>query len=188
MLSALRLPLCVVFVVVANAAAQDLPAIKPDTTFPAELRHTIHSSSVKVGDPVEFRTVEAVLIGNGVVVPDGASLLGEIDKVQPRSVSSSEASVSVRINKLQWGNHSIPLNLVVSKVFYARAGYVNEPRPGVKPTFLEGIQIVAHLSDVAFTEFSSSKKEVVLRNGVLLLFRQIDPEKFFYTPQLALSR
>ncbi len=188
MLSALRLPLCVALVVVTNAAAQELPAIKQDCTFPAELRHTIHSNSAKVGDPVEFRTVEAVLIGNGVVVPDGASLLGQIVKVMSRSGSSPEAGVSVRIDKLQWGSHSIPLNLVVSKVFYARSGFVNEPGPGAKPTFLEGIEIVAHMSEVAFTEFSSSRKDVVLRNGILLLFRQVDPEKFIDTSQLALTR
>jgi hypothetical protein len=187
MLSAQRLSLCVVFVVV-NAAAQELPSIKQDTTFPAELRHSIHSSSAKVGDAVEFRTVEPVLIGNGVVVPDGASLIGHVEEVQAPSKSAPESSVSVRIDTLQWGHHSLPLNLVVSSVFYARAGYLNDEHPGPKPTFLEGIQIVAHMSDAAFTEFSSSKKEVVLRNGVLLLFRQVDPEKYIDSPQLALSR
>jgi len=188
MLPALRFTLCVVFVVVTNAAAQELPSIKQDTTFPAELRRTVHSGSAKVGDPVEFRTVEPVLIGNGVVVPDGASLTGQVEEVQPRSGASRESSVSVRIDMLQWGNHSLPLNVVVASVFYARSGYFSESRPGPKPTFLEGIQVVAHLSDVAFTEFSSSKKEVVLRNGVLLLFRQVDPERYTDSPQLALTR
>lgn len=188
MLSALRVPLCVVVMVAANAAAQELPIIKQDTTFPAELRHTVHSGSAKIGDAVEFRTIEPVLIGNGVVVPDGASLIGQVEEVQPRSGSSAESSVSVRVNKLQWGSHSIPLNLVVSSVFYARSGYVNDPRPGPKPTFLEGILIVAHLSDAAFTEFSSRKKEVVLRNGVLLMFRQVNPDKYVDSRELASTR
>jgi hypothetical protein len=129
-----------------------------------------------------------VLIGNGLVVPDGASLIGQVEEVKSRSESSPESSVSLRIEKLRWGRNSLPLNLVVSSVFFAPAAYLNDSRPGPKLTFLEGIQIVAHLSDVAFTEFSSSKKEVVLRKGVLLLFRQVDPDRYVDSPQLALTR
>jgi hypothetical protein len=186
--AALRFLLCVAFVVATAAVAQQLPFIKQDTTFPVELRRTIHTNSAKVGDPVEFRTIEPVLVGRGIVVPNNASLLGEIEEVQPRSASSPESSICIRVRTLRWNDKVIPVNAVVTGVFFARAGYLNESASGTKPTFLEGIRIVAHLSEDAFTEFSSSKKEVVLRNGILLLLRQVDPDAYrspAVHPQLA---
>ena len=183
MLATLRLHFCVAVVVVsASALAQQLPSVKQDTTFPVELRRTIHTKSAKLGDPVEFRTIEAVLIGSGIVVPSNALLVGEVEDVKPRAPSSSESSVSIRVHTLRWDNNEIPLNAVVSSVFFARAAYLHASPVGTKPTFLEGIRIVAHLSEEAFTEFSSEKKEVVLRNGVLLLFRQVDPETYRSSP------
>lgn len=174
-----RFSLCVALVVSSTALAQQLPSIRPDATFPVELRRTIHTNSAKVGDLVEFRTIESVLIGSGIVVPSNASLLGEIEQVQTRSSSSAESSVSLRVHTLRWEDNEIAVNLVVTSVFFARAAYLNGSPIGVKPTFLEGIRIVAHLSQEAFTKFSSEKKEVVLRNGVLLLLRQVDPSSTY---------
>jgi hypothetical protein len=178
MLATLRFTICVAFVVSTVAAAQQPPSIRQDTTFPVELRHTIHGNSAKVGDPVEFRTIQPVLIGNGVVIPANTLLSGAVEEVQTRSSGPAESFLSIRVHTLRWENNEIPLNAVVSSVYYARASYLHESQVGLKPTFLEGIQIVAHLSDHAYTEFSSRKKGVVLRNGVLLLLRQIDPENY----------
>jgi hypothetical protein len=178
MLTTLRFSLCAAFAVSSIAFAQELPSIKQDTTFPVELRQTIHSNSAKIGDPVEFRTLEAVLIGNGIVVPADALLLGKVEEVQTRTSSYPDSLLGIRIHTLRWQKGELPLNAVVSKVYFVRAGYLNDASLGLKPTFLEGIQIVAHVSDVAFTEFSSRKKDVVLRKGVMLLLRQISPEGY----------
>jgi hypothetical protein len=178
MLPTLRFSLCAAVAVSSIAFAQELPSIRQDTTFPVELRQTIHSNSAKIGDSVEFRTLEAVLIGNGVVVPADAVLLGKVEAVQTRTSTYPDSLLSIRIHTLRWQKRDLPLNAVVSKVYFVRAGYLNDASMGMKPTFLEGIQIVAHISDAAFTEFSSRKKDVILRKGVMLLLRQISPENY----------
>lgn len=172
-----RFSLCTLFISL-NLAAQEMPAVKQDTMFPAELRHTINSKSAIPGDPVEFRTLEPVLLGNNVVVTTGATLLGEVEQALPRSDSSPESSISIRVRELRWNGKSVPLNAVVSGVFFVRSSYTYRSGLQQKPTFLEGIEIVAHLSETAFTEFSCRKKDVVLRNGILLMFREIDPAQF----------
>ena len=39
------------------------------------------------------------------------------------------------------------------------------------------VVVSVHLPDEAFTSFSGERKEVILRNGVLLLLRQLDPSR-----------
>jgi hypothetical protein len=178
MLSALQSVLSILSIVTAGAAAQEPPSVKHDTTFPVELRHTIHSKSAKVGDPVVFRTIESTLIDNGIVVPSDAELLGEVEEVQVSTRSSPESSLTIRIHTLRWEKNEVPLNAVVTGLFYAHASYLNSSPTIPKVTFMEGIHIVAHISDNAVTEFSRPRKEVVLRGGVCLLLRQIDPDNY----------
>src|SRR6185369_5533791 len=57
-----------------------------------------------------------------------------------------------------------------------------------KLTFLEGIKVVSRQSEEASTSLSSQGKEVVLRSGIMLKLRQIDPTEFRPAGQQVASR
>jgi hypothetical protein len=170
------------------AAAQQLPEVPRDSSFPVELRQTIRASTAKVGDPVKLRTVESVLTGKGIVIPNGTPVLGTIQEV--RDIESGVSEIRIRIHTLLVKDRAIPVNLAVSSLYYARSAYPNATgRENMfKLTFLEGIKVVSRQSEEASTSFSSQGKEVVLRSGIMLKLRQIDPTEFRPAEQQVASR
>ncbi len=148
----------------------------PDTRFPVELHQTVRASHAKVGDAIEFRTLEPTLIGNGVVVPENAKLLGEIVFIRSVSNATPPSWIRIVVNGLHWRNGQATLNAVVDGVYYVRSAYFDSQHRGPRSTFLEGVHISPHLFRNASTDFFSDSKEVVLRRGILLQLRQIAPK------------
>src|SRR5690242_17533879 len=147
--------------------AQDL-TVRPGTRFPAELTHTLKTSTAKVGDPVLFRTLEPVLLGNRVVAPEGSELRGEITEVREQEESGEAPEISIRLSTLLYKHKRVPINLVVSSLYYSRSAVADSYDTGrMKVTFLEGIHVVAHVSDEASTSFVGRGKNVVLHSGIL---------------------
>lgn len=124
--------------------------VRRDTEIPVEIRTRIKSGSAKVGDPIEFRTTEAVLIGNNVVVPENSSVLGTIVEVQHGG--EPRAMVRIRIHTLRWKSGESMLNAIVASV---RHGHIDVPDWGFgpQPTFMEGIRIVSYQQHEACTDF-----------------------------------
>lgn len=174
MLTLIRLLLVSSLLNLATVFAQEV-TVRSDTTFPVELRHTIRASSAKAGDPVELRLLEPVLIGDGIVVPANASLLGDVVFARSGEVDTPHSMLRIRVQTLRWPRGEVRLNAVVGGIYFARSSYVFKS-PGPKTTFLEGITIAANLFPNASTDFSSDRKEVVLRGGILLLMRHIVSE------------
>jgi hypothetical protein len=169
-------PLSIVFLLPGIAAAQDFFNVPADTRFPVELHQTIRASHAKVLDPVEFRTIEPTLIGNGVVVPEGAELLGEIAFVRSDRAATPPSWVRVRVYALRWETGRAHINGVVDAIYYVRSSYVDTLHRRERVTFLEGIHVDPHLFRNASTDFFSDGKEVILHNGILLQLRHIVPE------------
>ncbi len=155
------------------AAAQNLVAVKPDTRFPVALRQTVRASRSKVGSAVEFRTLEPILIGNGIVVPENATLLGEVAFVRSDPFATPPSWIRIVVSGLRWKTGTASLNCIVDSVYYARSTYFGGPYSGPRPTFVEGIHIQSHLFRHASTDFFSDSKEVVLRRGIQLEMRHI---------------
>lgn len=155
------------------ALAGDSVTVRRDTQFPVEVRHTISASSAKTGDTVEFRTEEAVLIGNNIVVPAKAKLLATITEVRRQSAGSPSV-LRIRIHTLQWKNGQAPLNAMVQSIqrLHPESADWSFHRA---PTFLEGIRVVSYLQHEAYTEFTCDKKDVVIRSGLSFTVRQVDP-------------
>lgn len=154
-----------------TAAAQNFVTVKPDTRFPVALRQTVRASRAKVGHTVEFRTLEPILIGGGIVVPENATLFGEVAFVRSDPRATPRSWIRIVVNSLHWKTGTASLNAVVDSVFYARSTYFGDPYSGPRPTFLEGIHIQSHLFRHASTDFFSDSKEVILREGILLEMR-----------------
>ena len=154
--------------------------VRRDTLFPAELRTTVKTDSVRVGSTVEFRTNEAVLIGNNIVVPDDAKIIGTVEVIRRDSVDSPRSLVRIRLGTLQWKNGSAKLNAVVASVEASPAEQMlmSRHRRSVlqPPSFLRGIRILAHMRKDAYTDFQSEEKDFVLRSGIVFLLRQLDPD------------
>lgn len=169
-------PLSIVFLLPGITVAQNFFTVPADTRFPVELRQTIRASRAVVGDPVEFRTIEPTLIGNGVVVPEGAELLGEVAFVRSDRAATPPSWVRLRVNELRWKTGHARINTVVDTIYYVRSSYVDTLRRGKRMTFLEGIHVDPHLFRNASTDFFSDGKEVVLHGGILLQLRNFVPE------------
>jgi hypothetical protein len=167
--------LALAFLLPGIAVAQDFFTVPADTRFPVELHETVRASHAKVGDPIMLRTIEPVLIGNGVVVPEGAELLGEIAFVRSDRTEAPASWVRLRVYALRWKAGRARINAVVDTIYYVRSSY-SERLPGrERLTFLEGIHVDPHLFRNASTDFFSDSKEVVLHAGILLQMRQIVP-------------
>jgi hypothetical protein len=158
------------------AVAQDFFTVPADTRFPVELHQTVRASHAKVGDPVEFRTIEPTLIGNGVVVPEGAELLGEVAFVRSDRTETPPFWVRLRVYALRWDTGRARINAVVDTIYYVRSSYLGTIDRRGRITFLEGIHVDPHLFRNASTDFFSDSKEVILHSGILLQFRHIVPD------------
>ncbi len=158
-----------------NAVAQEFFAVRPGTGFPAELHQTIHASRAKAGDLVQFRTLEPVLIGGGVVVPENATLLGKVVFARWDTAAEPRSMLRIRIDGVRWKSGQARINAVVVGMYYVRSAYIYNPETGPRPTFLEGIHISSHPARNASTDFFSNTKDVVLRSGILLLLQHVVP-------------
>ncbi len=155
-------------------------SVRTDTQIPVELGTTIKTQSAKVGDRIKFRTTEAVLIGNNIVVPQDATITGRIEKVLSDAEDSPHSVVRISIDHLQWKNGQAPLNAVVFGIEPTAAEEIlRMPRRRSLrelPNFLKDIRIRAHLGRSADTEFYSNQSNFTLQSGLYFLLRQIDPD------------
>jgi hypothetical protein len=155
------------------AIAQQFFTVLPDTHFPIELHGTIRAAHAKIGDLVEFRTIEPVLIGNGVVVPANAKVQGIVLFVRTDPKAIPVSWVRIRIQELRWKTGLASLNAVVDGVHYAPSAYFDSFHRAPRATFLEGIHVAPHPFRKASTDFFSDTTAVVLHDGIILEMRHV---------------
>ncbi len=86
----------------------------PDNlSIPAKLSKTIDTNKCKAGDVVEMKTLEPVLIANGLVMPESAKLHGRILGAASRQNDQPSWLVLV-VERAEWKQHSIPLHAFVA--------------------------------------------------------------------------
>ena len=81
-------------------------------TIPAQLSKTIRTDKTHVGDKVEFKTVEPVLIGKGVIMPIDTKLHGRVLGAASRQADKPSWLV-VLVDNAEWKNHSLPLHAFI---------------------------------------------------------------------------
>ena len=165
-------------ILTATPTAQEI-SVRSGLQIPVELRTTVKAESAKVGDAVEFRSTEAVLIGHNIVVPQGAKITGGIEQVT-RSAKPPNSVILISIISLKWKNGEAPLNAVIISVEPTPAQQMlNENRRHRfrdPPTFLAHVHIRAHLLRHAVTEFYSDQPNFTLHSGLYFLLRQINSD------------
>jgi hypothetical protein len=128
-----------------------------------------------------FRTTEGVLIGNNIVLPRSTEVVGTITEVQHGRPEALECLLVIRFGAVRWAEGEASLNAVVSSVEVTsqseKSFFRHIHNLFSRPTMLEHINVYAHVERNAFTEFRSADPEFVLRPGIRLVLRQIDPDR-----------
>src|SRR5580700_448293 len=85
-----------------------------EVSIPAELMTTVKAENAHRGDPVEFRTLEAELIANGVVMPANAKLKGRIVGAAPQQ-GDKPSWLVLLVGRAEWKQNSIPLHAFIAR-------------------------------------------------------------------------
>ena len=96
-------------------AQQDPIVTKPsgDLSIPVELTKTVRADKAHRGDPVEFTTLEAVLIGQKLVMPPQSKLFGRVVGAAPRQ-GDKPSWLVLLVERAEWKQHSVPLHAFIS--------------------------------------------------------------------------
>ena len=82
-------------------------------SIPAELTSTIRADRVHRGDPVEFRTLEPVLISKGLVMPANTKLTSRV--VGAAALENGKPSwLVLLVEHGDWKNQSVPLHAFIA--------------------------------------------------------------------------
>ena len=82
-------------------------------SIPAELTTTVRAESARRGDPIVFKSLEAVLLSNGLVMPADAKLLGRIVGASPLQ-GDKPSWVVLLVERAEWKQQSVPLHAFIS--------------------------------------------------------------------------
>jgi hypothetical protein len=81
-------------------------------SIPARLSKTVRADKAHPGDPVEFRTVEAVLVGQGLVMPADTVLHGRVLSASPKQEGKNSFLAFV-VESATWKQNSLPLHAFI---------------------------------------------------------------------------
>src|SRR5215475_4121893 len=125
----MRVLVSILFSVVA-VFAEDPQAFTPgaqvpdNLSIPAQLMRTVDTNKCKTGDTVEMRTLEPVLIGNGLVMPENAKLQGRI--MGGASAQNNQPSwLVLLVERAEWKQHTVPLHAFVAAHITVKAQLSN---------------------------------------------------------------
>ncbi len=100
----------------SSASATPLP---DNLSIPAQLSKTLDTNKCKVGDVIEMKTLEPVLLGNNLVMPEKTRLLGTIIGAASRQ-DEKPSWVLLVVERADWKEHSIALHAFVSSQITVR--------------------------------------------------------------------
>lgn len=99
---------------VDGQSAANSPAALTGVSIPAELRTDVRADRVRRGDAVELRSVEPVLLGNGIVMPANAKLSGRIVGAAPLQ-GDKPSWLVLLVEKAEWKGQSVALHAFISR-------------------------------------------------------------------------
>jgi hypothetical protein len=139
----------------------------------AELLTGIKTKKAKVGDPVKAHTISDVTLANGVTVPAGSTLLGELRSVEP-------SAVSISFDAYQNGAKTTPLKLSIRAAMMPLAGEhgAREAQRAEAQTGavigLDGVTLKVDESGHEPTKFVSSRGELKIDKGLQLMLGLVE--------------
>jgi hypothetical protein len=97
------------------------PSSSSGLEFPVIMRQNVAAGATPVGSEVEAKLAVATLV-NGVVVPQGAVLSGEVTESVAKS-ATAPSRLAIRMDSAQWKNGSAPKVLQFTAKVYLTAWY-----------------------------------------------------------------
>jgi hypothetical protein len=126
----MRVLLPVLFFAV-TVLAEDPHVVPPATqvpdklNIPARLSKTIDTRKCKPGDKVEMKSLGAVLIANGLVMPENAKLHGRIVNAASRQ-DDKPSWVLLVVERAEWKEHTIALHAFITSQITTEAKIAGE--------------------------------------------------------------
>ena len=121
---------CIPLLLLAASFAQEQPgAIRSQSTggtsIPVELTTTVRAETARRGDFVAFKSLEAVLLPNGVVMPANSKLTGRIVGAAPLQ-GSKPSWLVLLVERAEWKQQFVPLHAFISaQIDMSRVPYQN---------------------------------------------------------------
>ncbi len=84
-----------------------------DLSIPVELTKTVRAEKAHRGDPVEFRTVEAVLVSPKLVMPPQTKLFGRVVGAASRQ-GDKPSWIVLLVERAEWKQHTVPLHAFIA--------------------------------------------------------------------------
>jgi len=99
-------------------------------TIPARLAKTVRADRVHPGDPVEFRTLEAVLVSQDLVMPENTLLRGRILSAGAKQ-QGRNSWLALVVERADWKQHSLPIHaFIASQITISSANGQHSSEPG----------------------------------------------------------
>ena len=123
---------CIPLLLLAASVAQEQPgAIRSQSTggtsIPVELTTTVRAETAQRGDPVTFKSLEAVLLPNGLVMPANSKLTGRIVGAAPLQ-GSKPSWLVLLVERAEWKEQVVPLHaFIAAQIDMSRVTYQNSP-------------------------------------------------------------
>jgi hypothetical protein len=93
--------------------------LQSGTRLTAQLQQTLDARKLREGDQVVLKTTEAIKSNGRTVVGKGARLIGRVTRVQQKSRTGGESSISLLFDRLENGSLSLPINATITSITYA---------------------------------------------------------------------
>jgi hypothetical protein len=98
-------------------------------SIPAELTKTVRADKAHRGDPVEFTTVEAILVAPKLVMPPQSKLFGRVVGAAPRQ-GDKPSWIVLLVERAEWKQYSVPLHAFIT----SQITMVQGPSPSASTT------------------------------------------------------
>lgn len=82
-------------------------------SIPVEVVHSLRADKVHAGDPVEFRTLMAVLVSKELVMPGGTHLYGRVLAAGPKE-ENKNSYLGVVVERAEWKDHIVVLHAFIA--------------------------------------------------------------------------
>ncbi len=96
--------------------AQQMPLVTTpagELSIPVELTKTVRADKAHRGDPVEFTSVEAVLVAPKLVMPPHSKLFGRVVGAAPRQ-GDKPSWIVLLVERAEWKQNSVPLHAFIT--------------------------------------------------------------------------
>src|SRR5215472_5873500 len=90
-------------------------------SIPAQLNTTIRADKAHAGDLVRFKTIEPVLVSQGMTIPANAHLYGHVLGAAARQ-AQTPSWISVVVDRVEWKEHALALHAFISGQVKAPGG------------------------------------------------------------------